>query len=199
MQKVNELVNNMLKIGYSVHYFDSMEEAVSYLEKNIYGVSVGFGDSQTLIKMDLANKLKKNNIVADPSHSASDNFLDIAKEALTCDVFLTSVNAVALSGEMVNIDGTGNRIAGSLFGHKKVFFVFGMDKVEPTLEQAIKRAREIEAPKNAKRLQLNTPCALSGNRCYDCSSSDRICNAMVIYFRKMQDIDVEVIVFDTER
>ncbi len=94
---------------------------------------------------------------------------------------------------MVNLDGSGNRIAGTLFGHQKVYFVIGSNKIVPTLELAIERTRNTAAPQNAKRLQLKTPCAMEGTRCYDCSSPERICNAMVIYFQKMNDLDMEII------
>jgi hypothetical protein len=109
----------------------------------------------------------------------------IAQKCLTTQAYLTSVNAASETGELVNIDGTGNRIAASLFGHEKVCFVFGVNKIEPTLEKAIWRARNIAAPKNAKRFGLKTPCAVKGDCCYDCSSPDRICNVLSIYQKKM--------------
>jgi len=99
---------------------------------------------------------------------------------------------------LVNIDGTGNRVAGALFGHEKVYFVAGINKVVPTLEDAIWRARNIAAPKNAMRLGLRTPCAKKGDRCYDCSSPDRICNGMMIHFKKMNDIDMEIVIINKQ-
>jgi len=106
---------------------------------------------------------------------------------------------MAETGELVNIDGTGNRVAASLFGHQKVYFVIGTNKIEPTLEKAVWRARNVAAPINAKRFNADTPCAKKGDRCYDCSSPERICNALVIYLKKMNDIeDVEIILIDEE-
>lgn len=84
------------------------------------------------------------------------------------------------TGEMVNIDGMGNRVAGSVFGHEKVYFAVSVNKLEPTLTEAVYRARNTAGPKNARRYKLNTPCAVKGDRCYDCKSSDRICNTMNI-------------------
>ena len=100
---------------------------------------------------------------------------------------------------MINIDGTGNRIAGSLFGHIKVYFLIGTNKIESSLEKSIFRARNIAAPMNAKRLKLKTPCAIDGDKCYNCSSADRICNALTIYYKKMRNVkDVEIILIDEE-
>ena len=97
---------------------------------------------------------------------------------------------------MVNIDGKGNRISESLYGHEKVYFIIGANKVMPDLQQAIDRARNIAAPKNAQRLSCKTPCAVKADRCYDCSSPGRICNGMVIYFGKMTSCEMEVILID---
>lgn len=83
----------------------------------------------------------------DGFEKSNEAFLDLARKAMVTDVFLTSVNGVSETGVMVNVDGTGNRVAGSLFGHKKVYFVLGVNKIMPTLEEAIYRARNVAAPK----------------------------------------------------
>lgn len=80
-----------------------------------------------------------------------------------------------------------------MFGHEKVYFVVGANKIEPTLEKAIWRARNIAAPRNAKRLGLKTPCAVKADKCYDCKSPERICNGLLIHLRKMNDIEMEVV------
>lgn len=183
---------------YSVRYFASAAEAADYLDKNINGKTVGFGDSATMDHMKLYEKLSVHNQVHDPNQSKdNDEFLEIAQKCLTTEIYLTSVNAMSETGELVNIDGTGNRIAGSLFGHQKVYFVISTNKIEPTLERAVWRARNIAAPKNAMRYKLSTPCAVKGDRCYDCASPDRICNALTIHLKKMNDIeDVEIVLID---
>ncbi|MDO4552329.1 MAG: lactate utilization protein [Bacillota bacterium] len=188
------------KNRYTVRFFSSAQEAADHLDKEIDGRIVGFGDSATISHMKLYERLSAHNTVYDPNQSRdNDEFLEIAEKTLTTELYLTSVNALSETGELVNIDGTGNRIAGSLFGHKKVFFIAGVNKIEPTLEKAIWRARNVAAPKNALRYKLQTPCALRGDRCYDCSSPDRICNALTIYLKKMNDVDdVEVILIGEE-
>ena len=97
---------------------------------------------------------------------------------------------------MVNIDGAGNRLASTLYGHEKVYFIAGTNKIVENLHQAIDRARNVAAPLIGKRLDCKTPCAVKGNRCYDCNSEERICNAMVIHYKKMMSSEMEVILIE---
>ena len=184
---------------YTVQWFDKIEDATEYLAAQIKGKSVGFGDSQTMMKMQLHEILEKENMVYDPLPTKdNDEFLAVAKQCLTSDIFLTSVNAATEEGILLNMDGTGNRIAGSLFGHEKVYFILGTNKLASNLDEAIWRVRNIAAPLNAKRLNLKTPCAIHGDKCYNCSSSDRICNGLIIHYKKMNDIEMEVIFIDDD-
>lgn len=194
--KYDRLIRSLEKNRYVVSYFEEAGEATKYLEQEIQGVTVGFGDSETLSALNLQQILAKRNTVIDPSTSTKNTFVEVGKKTLTTEVFLTSVNGVAETGEMVNIDGTGNRVAGSIFGHRKVYFIFGTNKVEPTLDRAVFRARNIAAPKNAKRLGLKTPCAVKGDRCYQCNSEDRICNTMNIHLKKMSNTRAEVVIIN---
>lgn len=183
--------------GYITSYFERAEEAGEYLDKKIDNKTVGFGDSATLSGLDLFPKLSAHNEVYDPQNcSEGMGFIATAKKCLATEIFLTSVNALSATGEMVNIDGTGNRVAGSLFGHEKVYFVAGINKLTPTLEDAIWRAQNIAAPQNAMRLGLQTPCAVKGDRCFDCTVPDRICNGMVIHLRKMNDVNMEIVLIN---
>ena len=96
------------------------------------------------------------------------------------DIYLSSANALSENGEIVNIDGTGNRVSATLFGPKRCIFVCGINKLCPDLESAVERARHVAAPLNAKRLGVQTPCAVDG-KCHDCKSPARICRAMTIH------------------
>ena len=146
---INETIKSLEEKLYTVKLFDTAKEAADYLDSQIDGKVVGFGDSRTMIDMELYKRLSAHNEVHDPYQSKdNDEFLEIAKKTLTTEIYLTSVNAMAETGEMVNIDGTGNRVAGSLFGHEKVYFVVSTNKIEPDLESAIDRARNVAAPKN---------------------------------------------------
>jgi L-lactate utilization protein LutB len=101
------------------------------------------------------------------------------KDALFSDVFLTGANGLSLDGQMVNIDGTGNRVGAIIYGPKKVIVIAGMNKVCDTLEEAVKRAREVAAPLNMMRFMKDTPCAATG-KCGDCKQEGCICNQIVI-------------------
>ena len=114
------------------------------------------------------------------------------------DIYLTSANGVAETGEIINIDGTGNRVSSTLYGHKKVYFVIGINKIAPDYEKALWRARNIASPKNAQRIGVNTPCAAKGDKCYDCKSPQRICNALVVLWRKPKAFQAEVVIVGEE-
>ena len=188
--------------------FETAGEAAEYLDGKIDGETVGFGDSLTLQAMGMYEKLSRHNTVFDVHQinrerdgfeKSNEAFLDLARKAMVTDVFLTSVNGVSETGVMVNVDGTGNRVAGSLFGHKKVYFVLGVNKIMPTLEEAIYRARNVAAPKNGLRHGYKCGCSLQGgDRCYDCSAPDRICNVLAIYYKKMRNIEMEVILINED-
>lgn len=187
------------KNRYDVKVFETKEEAAAYLDGLFDNMVIGFGDSQTMVQMGLHDKLAAHNMVIDPYRSAdNDDFLRIAKDALTTEVFLTSVNGLTEDGVIVNLDGTGNRVAGSLFGHKKVYFIVGKNKIAADMEQVIWRVRNIAAPQNARRLKLRTPCAVKADKCYNCASPDRICNGLMIMMKKMNDIDMEVLLINEE-
>lgn len=194
-----KFVKKLEQKGYKVRTFRQKEKAAQYLQEQFHNDTIGFGDSQTLLHMGLYALLSKNNIVYDPNQfDDNDNFLKTAKKALTAKYFLTSVNAITEDGIIINMDGTGNRVAGSLFGHEKVFFIFGTNKIVSNIEEGVWRTRNIAAPQNAKRIGCNTPCALKGDRCYDCNSPYRICSGLLIQYKKMNDSDAEIIIIDEE-
>lgn len=187
------------KRGYEVSCFSTGAEAAAYLNGKIDGMTVGFGDSETLLQMHLFEMLQTHNDVYHPKYPRErKNFYSTAKDCLTTDIFLLSANGLAETGEIVNIDGTGNRIAGSLYGHTKVYFVISRNKICPTLEEAAFRARNVAAPLNAERHGYKTPCAIKKDRCYDCRSPQRICSAQTIYWRKMNHTEMEVVLIDED-
>lgn len=185
------------KNNYDVRVFPRAAEAAAYLDNAIDKKKVGFGDSLTLKALGLHDLLAIHNEVIDPAVTEDlEDFLKVAKEALDTDIFLTSVNALTENGEIVNMDGAGNRVSGSLFGHEKVYFVIGINKIVPTLDEAIYRVRNVAAPQNAKRNNKKTPCAIKGDKCYNCSSPERICNGLVIHLKKMSYMPMEVILIE---
>ena len=192
MPDYEKLRKNLEARGFDVTYFDTAAEAVDYLDRKLDGKAVGHGGSITLRDMGLIERLQRHATVR--SHWLGDSFADAAASS----VYLTSVNGLAETGELINIDGTGNRVASGLYGHEKVYFVVGRNKVAPDYDAALWRARNIAAPKNAQRLQVRTPCAAKGDKCYDCKSPDRICRALVVYWEKPKSMDMEVVLIDED-
>lgn len=185
--------------GFKVSAFPSAAEAARYLNGQIDGVSVSFGGSVTLEQMGLFESLGQHNEVLSHWHvPAGKDPGEIRAKAMTTEVYLTSANGLAETGDIVNIDGTGNRVSGMLFGHKKVYFVVGRNKLAPDYDGALWRARNIAAPKNAQRLGTKTPCAARGDRCYDCKSPQRICRGLVVLWEAMKGCETEVVLVDEE-
>lgn len=195
--KIFETVEQNLKArGYCVRTFATAEEAAAYLDSAIDGKNVGFGGSVTLDAMGLYDLLSRHNTVA--WHWKSDDPNAARKNAQAAQIYLTSANGLAETGEILNIDGAGNRVASTLFGHEKVYFVIGRNKLAPTCEEALWRARNIAGPQNARRLGKKTPCAVKGDRCYDCKSPDRICRGLVTLWGPMMGMETEVVLVDQD-
>ncbi len=190
-----KIAKNLENNSFEVSLFDTKEEASEYLNKKIDGTSVGFGGSATVSEMGLFESLSKHNETFYhgyvPEGKTKNEIINSAQNA---DIYISSANAITYNGEIVNIDGRGNRVASTLHGHKKVYIIVGQNKFEPTLDKAIYRARNIAAPKNAKRLNRKTPCAIKADKCYDCNSPDRICCGLVVHYKKVFSCDMEIVI-----
>ena len=196
MTDFSTVKNNLEARGFHVSTFGTAAEAADYLNAVIDGVSIGFGGSVTLDQMNLYDRLSSHNDVV--WHWKTDDKLAARCRALTTDMYITSVNGLAETGELINIDGIGNRVAAMLYGHKKVWFVAGRNKLAPTYDEALWRARNIAGPKNARKLQKKTPCAVKADRCYDCKSPDRICRGLAVLWEAMMGMEMEVVLIDEE-
>ena len=177
------------KHGFSVSFFDTGKEAARYLAENIQGTSVAIGGSVTVQEMGLFPLLKEHNEVFWHWDVPGRETL---KKARTAKIYVTGANAVSETGEIVNIDGTGNRTSQMLYGPEKLYVLVGSNKICPDLESAVSRARNVAAPKNAARLGVKTPCVAAG-RCLDCDSPERICHSMVITARPGNGMQAEVV------
>lgn len=194
--KFDAVKKNLEARGYAVRVFATGKEAADYLDAAIDKKSVGFGGSVTLDALGLYERLGSHNQTV--WHWKWEDKDAARREALTTELYLTSVNGLAETGELINIDGAGNRVAATLFGHEKVYFVIGRNKLAPTYEEAVWRARNIASPQNAKRLGKKTPCAVSGDRCYDCKSPERICRGLVTLWGPMMGMEAEVLLVDED-
>ena len=193
MADLVKLQKNLEERGFAVSRFDTAAQAADYLDAALDGKTIGIGGSITVQEMGLADRLAKHNTVL--WHWAGST----TQAAAGAQVYLTSVNGAAETGELINIDGTGNRVASGLFGHEKVYFIVGRNKVAPDYDAALWRARNIASPKNAQRLKKATPCAAKGDKCYDCSSPERICRALTVLWEKPTGVGrAEVVLIDED-
>jgi hypothetical protein len=176
------LVNNLKNRHFDAWYCDTKEAALEKaLELIPEGATVGWGGVLSAQQIGLFDALREGNynLYDRDRCETAEQREQMMKDALFSDVFLTGANGLSLDGQMVNIDGTGNRVAAIIYGPKKVIVIAGMNKVCDTLEQAIDRAREVAAPMNMMRFMKDTPCAATG-KCGDCKKEGCICNQIVI-------------------
>ena len=194
---IEKVLTGLRRNRYEAQYFATAAEALTYLDGQIDGKQVGIGDSMTLETLGLHEALKKHNQVTDvlgASKMSGREFVAQAKKTMLTDIFLLSASAVTESGILVNMDGTGNRVAAGLFGHEKVYYVIGVNKICPDLEHALWRVRNVSAPRNCHRKGRQTPCGLNGDHCYNCATPVRICNSLVISFKRMNFMKMEVVI-----
>ena len=147
----------------------------------------------SVIEMGLYERISENNKVFWHWKDASS---DVLKAAQVADVYISSVNAAAQTGELINIDGTCNRVSAIMYGHKKVYLIIGKNKIEEDYEKALWRARNVAAPLNAKRLERKTPCAKNADKCYDCNSIERICRGLSVLYKKPSCCEFEVVLIN---
>ncbi len=183
------MIQTLQNNGYTVLTFATAKAAADYLNKNIDGVTVGIGGSITVEQLGLYDRLQSHNTVHWHWKGG-----DVSQAAIA-DVYLSSVNALSESGEIINIDGIGNRVASIFYGHKKVYLLVGRNKIAPDFESALHRARHIAAPLNAKRLDKATPC-VKGGRCFDCKSPDRICRELAVLWQCPMNADIEIVLIN---
>lgn len=185
---------NLESKGYQVSCFETAKEAVDYLNSHIDNTTVGFGGSMTLEEIGLYDRLISHNKVSwhqrIPEGKKSS---EVRIEANAARIYISSVNGLAETGEIINIDGNCNRVASIFYGHEKVYFVVGKNKLAKDYDSALWRARNIAAPLNARRLSMKTPCAVKADRCYDCKSPDRICRGLSVLWSKPMTGSFEVV------
>ena len=191
MANIDLLRKNLEAKGYATSYFATAKEASDYLNAQLDGTTVAFGGSTTLSEMGLYDSLSTHNTVF--WHWKGNAPADAAQ----AEYYLSSVNGVSETGELINIDGVCNRVSETLFGHKKVFFVIGCNKIAPDYDAALFRARNTAAPLNARRLNKQTPCAVGDEiRCFDCKSPERVCHAMTALWTAPGGAQYEVVIVD---
>ncbi len=189
-----KLKNSLECLGYNVSEFNNAEEATKHLADQLSDRTIGIGGSVTVEEMKLYDALVSHNDVYWHMRLPENmDAMEVRKRANLSDYYISSVNGIAETGEIINIDNTGNRVSAISFGHDKVYLIIGENKIASSYEEALDRARNIAAPLNAKRLGVKTPCAIKGDKCYDCKSPQRICRNFSVLWEKPTGSEYEVI------
>ncbi len=178
----NILVKNLKSRHFDAFFCATKEEALKKaLELIPENATIGWGGAMSCQQIGLMEAVNTGNFRAIDRDKCTtlQEREQAMRDCIFADVFLTGANALSLDGQMVNIDGTGNRVAAIIYGPKTVLVVAGMNKVMDTLEEAVRRARTVAAPMNQQRFLLDTPCTVTGT-CSDCKHERCICNQIVI-------------------
>lgn len=179
-KKGPKVAENFNKRGFEAYYCptkeDALAKAISLIPEDHV---VSWGGSVSINDIGLRPYVLEHRQVIDRDTAKTpEERKELLRKALLCDTFIMGTNAATEDGQLYNIDGTGNRVAALIFGPKQVVVIVGMNKVEPTLDAAITRARSVASPMNMQRFSKKTLCAVTG-MCADCLSPDSICNQMV--------------------
>ncbi len=185
--RLEQTAQALQKNQFDAHVFETVQQAQDYLINTLIPAdspqSIAFGGSTTLTATGIFDAVKK---VEGPeildTYDATipkDEFIERRRQALLTDLFITSTNAASEDGALINLDGTGNRVAALAFGPKRVVIIAGRNKLVSDTHAGFDRVTEIAAPVNAMRLNRKTPCTKTLH-CEDCSSPERICNVWAI-------------------
>ena len=191
---IEKTIKNLQARGFGVRHFGTGAEAAAYLDSQIQNTEVGIGGCKTADQLGLYDLLSARNTVHWHWRVPGPETLVMANAA---PVYITGANAISEDGEILNIDGRGNRLAGQVFGSKKVYVVAGTNKLCPDFASALDRARNVAAVLNCRRFDAKTPCKID-DHCHDCRSADRICRALLVLWAPMMDMETEVILIDEE-
>jgi hypothetical protein len=200
-ERAKKTIEKLQAHAFKAVYVKNKGEAVREIWKHITPKQkVGVGGSLTIRDLGIVEQLQAKGYTLYDHWTpglSKEKSLEVRKSQMTCDLFLGSVNAITLNGELVNIDGVGNRVNSMSFGPGKIILVAGYHKIVEDVQEAIKRIKNVAAPLNAKRLNLDLPCAKVG-RCVDCNSPNRICCVLVIHERNPLLSDILIILVGEE-
>jgi L-lactate utilization protein LutB len=176
-----QLVKNLKARHFDAYYCSTKQAAalqiISLIPKTD---TVSWGGSLTMEALGIIQRVKEDGwkVIDRDTAQNKEERVELMRRALLCDTYLTGSNAITEDGELVNIDGNGNRTAAMMFGPKSVIIACGMNKVVKSIEDALARARNYAAPVNAQRFDIKTPCKATGS-CADCKSPESICTYIV--------------------
>ena len=194
--RFEEVLGNLRKRGFDARWFETKEEAAKDILEGIgEDESVGIGGSMTVDQTGVYDLLVSRGNTVHWHWKPHEG--DVRRRALTADVYLCSANALTADGDLVSIDGGGNRTSAMVYGPKRTFVLLGVNKLTEDIPSAIERIKNVACPKNARRIGLNTPCAKT-DRCHDCAANLRMCRVTTIYSYPLTDREVRVYLIGEE-
>ena len=176
------VIKNLERRNMEGYYFETVEEAVEKAMSMIKQEdTVGWGGSTTIDQTGIKKLLEEKNITVYDRDKETDpkEKVKMMKKALTSDVFLTSANAITMDGELLNIDGNGNRVAAFCYGPDSVIVIAGMNKIVTDLDVALKKVRLDATVPNTFRTNSKTPCHFTG-KCTECTMNDTLCGQILV-------------------
>lgn len=188
------IIKNLEKRGMEGYFFEDSASCVNAISDLIpAGSIISWGGSETIKECGLMDALKRGEyeLIDRLSAATPEESRLLYSKAVLADYYLMSTNAITYDGELVNIDGNGNRVACLIHGPKNVIIVVGMNKFCTNVEEAVNRVRNSASPANANRLNRQTPCNFTGH-CGDCLSPDCMCNQIVVTRRSGQKGRIKV-------
>lgn len=195
-ERLEKLAEKMRFNGYEVLVCNTKEEAKSEILNMCKNKVIGIGDSHTINDLEILNDIQSisKELYAMQIDKSRENKL----KSMMVDLFILSANAVSEeSGEMINIDGAGNRVAPSIYGPEEVLFVIGKNKLEKTFMEAYNRVKNYVAPINSKSHEFKNPCVHTG-KCENCNSPTRICRTVVIYQKRSYRTPTKIILVNED-
>jgi len=198
---IDKVITALKENNYNVLYAETKERALEVLKRLIpEGVTVGLGGSMTVAECGILDMLQNGKYTLYNQYRdglTSDESAKLRRKGLTAQFYVTGTNAVTMDGKLVNIDGTGNRVAAITYGPEKVIIVVGINKIVTNVQEGIDRTRNRAAVLNSKRLNILNPCVKTG-KCEDCKLPTRICNHLVITEHQPRKGRVTVIIVGEE-
>ncbi len=200
-RKIEQVLINLEKNNMKGTFLKDREELVKFLDERILDdAKVAVGGSQTLFELDLITYLRNRKVEFFDRYEEGltpQGVKEVFRKSFMADVYLTSTNALTEEGYLYSVDGTGNRVAATLYGPDKVYVIVGINKLVGSFDEAVARVEEIAAPANCIRLNRNTPCVKMGT-CVDCKVPERICNEYTLIKRQGVKDRIEVLILPFE-
>ena len=196
---VEKTIEALKKNNMEASYYEDSNSAISDLLMEIkVDETVGIGGSVTVKNLEIPEKLleRGNKIFYHWLENTKEGMTEARRNAMKADVYIASTNALTEKGQLVNCDGTGNRVAAMIYGPEKVFIICGINKIVKDLDAALDRIKAYTYL-NARRLKLNTPCAITG-KCNDCDSAQRMCSVTTIIDKSPRETKIKVLLIGEE-